>query len=41
VDGKYVLSGSADRTARLWHVASGQQLWSLTGHTDGVRCVAL
>jgi WD40 repeat protein/tRNA A-37 threonylcarbamoyl transferase component Bud32 len=40
-DGKRILSGSADRTARLWQVTTGQQLKLLSAHTNQVRAVAL
>ena len=33
-DGKYVVSGSGDRTVRIWDVESGKQLKKLEGHTD-------
>src|SRR5260370_39655876 len=36
-DGKYVLTCSNDRTARLWDTSSGKELISLQGHTDWVR----
>jgi WD40 repeat protein len=39
-DGKTVVSGSADRTLRVWDVASGQILRILQGHTDAVRAIA-
>jgi WD40 repeat protein/serine/threonine protein kinase len=39
-DGKVVVSGSADRTVRVWDVAGGTELHRLTGHRYGVTCVA-
>jgi WD40 repeat protein len=39
-DGARVLTGSVDRTAILWDVASGAQIRSLVGHTDRVASVA-
>ena len=39
-DGKQVLTGSFDHSARLWDVATGQTLRIFTGHTDEVRSVA-
>lgn len=38
-DGRYLLSGSADHTVRLWDVQSGQEVKRLPGHTDKVWSV--
>jgi WD40 repeat protein len=38
-DGKLALTGSLDRTARLWDVETGKQLHILAGHTTDVRNV--
>ncbi len=35
-DGKYVLSGGADKTLRLWDAATGKEVRSFTGHTGAV-----
>jgi mono/diheme cytochrome c family protein len=40
-DGRRALSGSEDRTLRLWDVATGTGLQRFAGHTDEVLCVAL
>jgi WD40 repeat protein/serine/threonine protein kinase len=40
-DGRLALSGSADRTLRLWEVATGQCVRVLPGHTEWVTCVSL
>jgi len=41
VDGKYVVSGSADHTIRVWDAQSGNPiLGPLETHTDAVGCVA-
>lgn len=39
-DGQYILSGSADRTVRLWDVQTGQVIRIFQGHTNGVTGVA-
>ncbi|CAG7845863.1 Uncharacterized WD repeat-containing protein alr2800, partial [Serendipita indica DSM 11827] len=40
-DGQRIVSGSSDRTVRLWDVETGAQIGSpLEGHTDSVRSVA-
>src|SRR5262249_28348569 len=35
-----IVSGSADKTVRVWDAASGQELLTLLGHTDPVSSVA-
>ena len=40
-DGRRLLTGSWDKTARLWDVATGQEVRTLTGHRDSVWGVAL
>jgi WD40 repeat protein len=35
-----VISGSADRTVRLWDTATGRELAQFTGHEGGVSRVA-
>jgi len=39
-DGRFVLTGSYDGTARLWDAISGQSLRTFKGHTNWVRSVA-
>jgi WD40 repeat protein len=40
-DGKYVVSGSGDKTVRLWELATGQEVRRFTGHEMGVMSVAV
>jgi WD40 repeat protein len=39
-DGKTILTGSTDETARLWDAVTGQTLFTLTGHSGWVNSVA-
>ncbi|CAN8068520.1 unnamed protein product [Agarophyton chilense] len=40
-DGTRVVSGSDDRTVRVWSVSNGRQLSVLSGHEHWVKCVTL
>jgi WD40 repeat protein len=35
-DSRFAITGSADRTAVLWDIASGKRLYTLEGHKDSV-----
>ncbi len=39
-DGTKLATASADRTIRLWDVATGKVLYTLRGHTNWISCVA-
>ncbi|TFY51746.1 hypothetical protein EVG20_g10857 [Dentipellis fragilis] len=39
-DGKWIVSGSRDKTVRIWSVDSGTELQRMDGHTDSVASVA-
>ena len=39
-DGRSALSGSSDRTLKLWDVATGKEIRTFTGHADMVWSVA-
>ena len=38
-DGTKIVSGSYDKTIRVWNVDTGECILTLKGHTDGVRSV--
>ena len=40
-DGQRAVSASKDQTLKLWDLASGRELRTLTGHRDEVRAVAV
>jgi WD40 repeat protein len=40
-DGRYGLSGSADRTLKLWDLSTGQCLQTLRGHAEWITSVCL
>jgi len=40
-DGCFIVSGSSDRTVKVWEAESGRLLRSLEGHTGGVNAVAV
>ena len=39
-DGKHMLSGSSDRTLRLWRASDGALLRTFGGHTGSIESVA-
>ena len=39
-NGKYILTGSSDNTARLWDISTGELVQQFLGHTDWVLAVA-
>ena len=41
LDGKVLVTGSKDKTVRVWEVASGKQTWSFQGHLGWVTAVAI
>jgi WD40 repeat protein len=40
-DGRQIVSGSSDKTLKVWDLESGRLIHSLEGHTDSVRTLAL
>lgn len=40
-DGKTLVTGSKDKTVRVWDVATGKQTWSFQGHLGIVTAVAI
>ena len=39
-DGRQALSGSWDKTLKLWDIASGREIRTFSGHSKGVKSVA-
>jgi len=39
-NGKFMVSGSMDKTAKLWNANDGKEIMSLEGHTEGILSVA-
>lgn len=39
IDGKYIVSGSKDRTIRLWDFNEQKQIFAYVGHTDFITSV--
>jgi WD40 repeat protein len=39
-DGKHLVSGSSDKTVKVWDSQTGKEECTLTGHSDFVRSVA-
>jgi WD40 repeat protein/uncharacterized caspase-like protein len=40
-DGKQVLTGSSDETARIWDAATGNEIRKFAGHTEGIESVTI
>ncbi|MFW6357854.1 MAG: protein kinase domain-containing protein [Chroococcales cyanobacterium] len=40
-DGKTLISGSADKTIKIWDIATGQELHTLTGHSSFINALAI
>ena len=40
-DGRYIVSGSDDKTVRVWERDTGKEVQKLTGHHDWVTSVAV
>ena len=39
--GSTLITGSSDKTIKLWHVATGKLLGTLSGHLGAVNAVAI
>ncbi len=40
-DGRYIISGSADQTLKVWELASGREVRTLAGHGSGICAVTV
>ncbi|RZB30894.1 MAG: hypothetical protein AEth_00848 [Candidatus Argoarchaeum ethanivorans] len=40
-DGRHAISGSSDKTLRVWDIESGEEIQTLEGHIGGVKAVAV
>ena len=40
-DSKYIVSGSYDKTIKIWNLESGQEIKTLKGHSESVNSVAI
>ena len=40
-DNKYIISGSSDKTIRIWNLLEKRQETVLKGHTSGVTSIAI
>jgi len=40
-EGKYIISGSEDKTIKIWDTESGRLIKTLKGHKDAVKSVAI
>ncbi|NJO19542.1 MAG: hypothetical protein HC838_05040, partial [Spirulinaceae cyanobacterium RM2_2_10] len=40
-DGRFLVSGSHDKTVKVWNLYTGQLLYTLAGHSDWVSAVAI
>lgn len=40
-DNQTLVSGSADKTIKIWNLKTGRELYTLEGHSDTVNCVAI
>lgn len=40
-DGEYLVSGSRDQTIKIWRLATGELVRTLTGHQDSIHAIAI
>lgn len=39
LDKRHIISGSVDKTIRLWDRDTGQEIRTMKGHTNSIRCL--
>ncbi|MFM7885983.1 MAG: WD40 repeat domain-containing protein [Pseudanabaena sp.] len=40
-DGKHIISGSNDKSIRVWDIATGNHLFVLAGHKEAIGAIAI